>query len=253
MKSAQTSFFRTRATTQTCGGIATTKNGPILIVGSNARERAQLTRLLGRAGLETVEASTGEAGLAAAHKTRPALVLLDVGLPDVNGYEVCQELREQIDDQLPVVFLSGERTRPIDRTAGFLVGGDDYVVKPFDPDELLARVRRLLVRSGTNRATPARTPLPDLTMRERQVLRRLADGLRPAEIATELVISPKTVASHLQSVLAKLGVHTQAQAVARAYANGLIEPSTNGGGDGSDVELHSVRDGSVDFGRVVEL
>ena len=91
--------------------------------------------------------------LAAALKERPALVLLEVGLPDVNGYEVCQELREQIDEQLPVVFLLGGRTQPIDRAAAFLVGGDDYVVKPFESDELLARVRRLLVRATASPRT----------------------------------------------------------------------------------------------------
>jgi DNA-binding NarL/FixJ family response regulator len=227
-----------------------TKNGPILIVDSDRGVRAQLSRLLGRAGLATLEASSGEAALAAAHKQPPSLVLLEVGLPDVNGYEVCQELREQIDDQLPVVFLSGERTKPIDRAAGFLVGGDDYVVKPFDSDELLARVRRLLDRSGSRRPEPARTQPPDLTRRELEVLRHLAEGLRPAEIATELVISPKTVASHMQSVLAKLGVHTQAQAVARAYENGLIQTSPSGDGEAGDLKLHAVREARVDLGRV---
>jgi DNA-binding NarL/FixJ family response regulator len=136
------------------------------------------------------------------------------------------------------VFLLGDRTQPIDRAAAFLVGGDDYVVKPFESDELLARVRRLLVRSAPHHREPAGAPLTDLTRRELQVLQRLAEGLRPAEIATDLVISPKTVSSHMQSVLAKLGVHTQAQAVARAYENGLITPSTNGGPEADDLELH---------------
>ena len=210
-----------------------------MIVDADVRLRARLSKLLGRAGLATVEASSGEAALEAAREERPALVLLDVGLPDINGFEVCRELREQIDNQLPVVFLSGERTQPIDRAAGFLVGGDDYVVKPFDSDELLARVRRLLARSAPHHPDSAGAPLLDLTRRELQVLRRLAEGMRPAEIATDLVISPKTVASHMQNVLAKLGVHTQAQAVARAYENGLITPSPNGGSEAEDVELHS--------------
>jgi DNA-binding NarL/FixJ family response regulator len=137
------------------------------------------------------------------------------------------------------VFLSGDRTQPIDRAAAFLVGGDDYVVKPFESDELLARVRRLLVRSPPHHRKPVGAPLGELTRRELQVLQRLAEGLRPAEIATDLVISPKTVASHMQSVLGKLGVHTQAQAVARAYENGLITPSTDGGPEAGDLELHS--------------
>jgi len=100
-------------------------------------------------------------------------------------------------------------------------------VKPFDPRELLARVRRFLERSGREdaRRTLSRAKL-ELTPRELEVLRLLTEGSRAADIATDLVISPKTVSNHVQRILGKLGVHTQAQAVARAYELGLVQPVT---------------------------
>lgn len=212
---------------------------PILIVDADPRMREHVSGLFARAGLATVEATSGEEALAAARREQPGLVLVDVGLPDVNGYEVCRELRDQFGDDLPVVFLSGERTEPIDRAAGLLVGGDDYIVEPFDSDEFVARVRRLLARSRRERtAPPANARQLDLTTRELEVLSRLALGRRPVEIAEELVISRKTVSSHMQRVFAKLGVHTQAQAVACAYEHGLIGVVRDRDPEADDVDLH---------------
>jgi DNA-binding NarL/FixJ family response regulator len=204
--------------------------GTTLIVDADRGARAALAKLLVRAGFETVEATSGEEALAKARAERPWLVVLDVSLPDVSGYEVCRELRDEFGEGLSIVFLSGKRTDSIDRAAGLLVGGDDYIVEPFDPGELLARVRRLAQRAraathgrieGSNGAT-GDAFAAGLTQRELEVLRLLAVGHRSREIAARLVISEKTVASHLQRVLGKLGVNTRAQAVALAYQNGLM-------------------------------
>src|SRR5439155_884364 len=147
----------------------------------------------------------------------PQLVILDVRLPDVSGYEICRELRDEFGNRLSIVFMSGERTERLDLAAGLLVGADDYLVKPFSTDELLARVR---VRLPPAPETP---PLPsDLTKRELEVLRLLSEGLSQKEIAVSLVISSKTVAAHIQHVLGKLGVHSRTQAVAQAYRRGLL-------------------------------
>ena len=191
---------------------------PILIVDDDPAMRELLSSLLDQAGLPTRQAATGEEALAAARRQRPRLVLLDVRLPGVSGYEVCRELRERFGEQLPIVFISGERVEPFDRAAGLLLGADDFVVKPFAPDELLARVRRLVARF-----TPpaAKADRPKLTRREGEVLNLLANGLAQPEIAKELVISSKTVSSHIQHILAKLGVHSRAQAVAAVH-RGLI-------------------------------
>lgn len=141
---------------------------------------------------------------------------------DVNGFELAHELRDDFGDDLPIVFVSGDRTDPLDRAAGLLIGGDDYLVKPIDPDELLARARRLISRSHTVPVAPRGGAEAALTSRELEVLRLLAEGMPPKEIARELVISPKTVASHAQHVLAKLGAHSRAEAVALAYIGGFV-------------------------------
>lgn len=201
---------------------------PILIVDHGRASRATIVTLLSRAGFSPVEASTGEEALAVAQEARPALVLLEVSLPDVGGYEVCRRLRDEFGDDLPIVFLSRTRTESVDRAAGILIGADDYIVRPFDPQELLARVRRLLERSERRSAdrAPSQARL-DLTTRELEVIRLLAEGDRPADIADRLVISPKTASNHIQHILGKLGVHTQAQAVALAYELGLVESSAS--------------------------
>jgi DNA-binding NarL/FixJ family response regulator len=202
-------------------------SGPILIVDADARFRAFVSGLVTRAGFTAREAATGGQAVEAARAERPGLVLMDVGLPDVNGFEMCQRLRDEFGDDLPIVFVSGERTDPLHRAAGFLVGGDDYLVKPVDPDELVARARRFVARSRRGRSSWPRTPRrAALTDRELEVLQLLAEGMPPKEIARELVIAPKTVASHVQHVIAKLGVHSRAEAVAVAYREGYVSATT---------------------------
>ncbi|HEY3070015.1 MAG TPA: response regulator transcription factor [Gaiellaceae bacterium] len=182
------------------------------------QDRLLIARVLKRAGYTTYEAETGEEALAAAKRERPALVIVEALLPGVSGYEVCRELQDEFGETLPIVFVSGNRTEPGDRVAGLLVGGADYLVKPFDPNELLARVRRLLPAPLTDGGTAHK-----LTPREVRVLSLLVDGLSQPEIAEKLFISPKTVGKHLEHILAKLGVHSRAQAVALAARDGLIE------------------------------
>ena len=175
--------------------------------------------VLEQAGHVTWTAESGEEALTRARADAPALVVLDVCLPRLSGYEVCRRLRVDLGDTLPILFISGERTESFDRVAGLLVGGDDYLIKPFAPDELVARVHALLRRTAAYA-----TPTPHLTAREGEVLRLLAAGLEQREIAARLVISTSTVATHIEHVLAKLGVHSRAQAVAAAYRLGLADP-----------------------------
>ena len=90
--------------------------------------------------------ATGRAGLAAFAKQGCALVILDVGLPDMSGFDLCRELRTRT--AVPVLFLTA-RSSEIDRVVGFELGGDDYVTKPFSPREVTARVRAILRRTNT--------------------------------------------------------------------------------------------------------
>jgi len=201
----------------------------VLVVDNDRLFRAFIREQLERAGFEVVEADDGEAALEEAARRRPELVLLDVCLPGVSGYEICRELRDRFGDSLGIIFVSGERVDSIDRVSGLLIGADDYVVKPFDPDELLARVRTVLRRVGRPYAngkgkSPGGRAVADaeLTPRELEVLQLLSEGLTQPQIASRLVISPRTVGTHIQNLLGKLDVHSRAQAVALAHRVGLV-------------------------------
>ncbi len=197
-------------------------SGPILVVDDISSFRELVATLLVEAGYEVREAASGREALALADEERPALVLLDVVLPEVSGYELCRTLRERFGETLPIIFLSGSRTDPLDSVAGLTVGADDYIIKPFVPQELIARVRRALTRSaGLSRTNGAAAN--GLTPREREVLSLLAEGLTQNEIADRLVISPNTVATHIQRILGKLDVRSRAEAVGLAYRLGLVD------------------------------
>jgi DNA-binding NarL/FixJ family response regulator len=200
----------------------------VLVVDNDSPFRAFASELLVRAGFEVLEADDGEAALEEAARATPELVLLDVCLPRASGYEVCRELRDRFGDGLGIIFMSGERVESIDRVSGLLLGADDYVVKPFDPDELLARVRTVLRRvsrpseSSDGPVTANGSGDAELTPRELEVLQLLAEGLTQPQIARHLVISPRTVGTHIQNLLGKLDVHSRAQAVALAHRMGLV-------------------------------
>jgi DNA-binding NarL/FixJ family response regulator len=198
----------------------------VLIADPDAAVRELVSRLFQRIGYRIREASGGDEALKDAVREEPGLAILDVSLPGISGYELCRELKDRFGPALPVVLVSSERTEPLDRVGGLLVGADDYIVKPFDPDELLVRARRLLEQPSATRPlrrTDTNGNSASLTKRELQVLRLLAAGSSQSAIARELVIAPKTVSTHIQRILAKLGVHNQAQAVAAAFRLGLTE------------------------------
>jgi two-component system response regulator MprA len=118
----------------------------ILVVEDSPDLVALLTRVLSEQGYTVCSASDGNAGLRMAMSQRPDLLILDVGLPVKNGFEVVQELRLRGAD-VPTLMLTA-RGEVSDRITGLEAGADDYVVKPFDSDELVARVRALLRRSS---------------------------------------------------------------------------------------------------------
>jgi len=105
--------------------------------------RTSIAAVLGAAGFGVELAADGHEALAVAREHLVQAVVLDVCLPGLSGYEVCRTFKEARPD-LPILFLSGERVESFDRVAGLLIGGGDYLVKPFALDELLARLRALL-------------------------------------------------------------------------------------------------------------
>lgn len=208
--------------------------GTILVVDGDGATRVAAARVATRLGCEVSAAENAELLLERLDDLDPAAAVVGVELPGaMSGLEVMRELHERFGADFPVLLVSAERTSALDRTAGLMLGADDYLAKPLDPGELLARVRRSIRRSVASNGNGNGTKNADLMLspREREILKLLTEGKTQREIASELVISPKTVATHIQHLLAKLGVHSRAQAVAAAYRLGLVEP---------DVQAHAL-------------
>jgi two-component system, OmpR family, response regulator len=117
----------------------------ILVVDDDAHIREVLAFALGKAGMQISQAGDGEEALSQVSRERPDLVVLDINMPRMDGLEVCRRLRA--DGDLPILFLSS-RDDEIDRVVGLELGADDYVVKPFSPREVVARVSAILKRGG---------------------------------------------------------------------------------------------------------
>jgi DNA-binding response OmpR family regulator len=121
-------------------------DGPrILIVDDDEDIRSLLRELLGRAGYRVEEAANGRAALRQLFETPPSLVLLDVTMPELDGYQTLERIRDLSD--VPVIMLTA-RTQELERVRGLASGADDYVSKPFGRQELLARIQALLRRTG---------------------------------------------------------------------------------------------------------
>ncbi|EJZ20055.1 response regulator transcription factor (plasmid) [Rhizobium sp. Pop5] len=118
----------------------------ILVVDDEPHIRDVICFALDRAGLVSAVARNGTEAMAAFRRGNLDLIILDIGMPDMDGLDVCQQIRKT--SGLPILFLSA-RDEEIDRVLGLEIGGDDYVTKPFSPRELVARVKAILKRSGS--------------------------------------------------------------------------------------------------------
>ncbi|WP_170431330.1 response regulator transcription factor [Ruegeria arenilitoris] len=117
----------------------------ILLVDDDPRLRELVSLALERAGFQVVTASDGQIAVTHAAREAPDLIVLDIGLPEMDGFEVCRRIRAR--SEVPILFLTA-RDDEIDRVLGLEMGADDYVTKPFSPRELVARVRAILKRSA---------------------------------------------------------------------------------------------------------
>jgi two-component system OmpR family response regulator len=128
----------------------------ILIVDDDPHIRDLLAFALGKAGMTVEQAHDGEAALAAIARSMPDLMVLDINMPRLNGLDLCRRLRAGSGPaaSLPILFLSS-RDDEIDRIVGIEIGGDDYVVKPFSPREVVARVGAILKRGTAPAPQPA--------------------------------------------------------------------------------------------------
>lgn len=217
----------------------------ILVADDDAQIRDVVRIALSQAGFAVAEAADGRAALEMAQSLTPDLIVLDIGMPEMDGLAVCRELRKASD--VPVLFLTAQADE-IDRVVGLELGADDYVPKPFSPRELVARVRAILKRSQA--AAPVLAVLrrgvlsvdPDrhlchvsdvpvtLTAREMDLLERLIarpDNVmsRPqlvdAIYGTNIHVSDRTMDSHLRNLRAKLTKAGCADAIETVHGVGI--------------------------------
>jgi DNA-binding response OmpR family regulator len=166
----------------------------LVLVAEDETSIADLERLyLARAGYGVHVEHDGRQALAQIRRLRPALVILDVGLPGLDGIEVCRQLRAE-DDWTPIIFVTA-RDDEVDRVLGLELGADDYVTKPFSPRELVARVAGTLRRA---RGDTGRTPLELGVVRLDPVSRRV-------EVAGDEVVLTATEFDLLAALLRRPG------------------------------------------------
>jgi two-component system alkaline phosphatase synthesis response regulator PhoP len=162
----------------------------ILVVEDDVRIAGIVRDYLERAGFGVLRATDGPSALAMSRTERPDLVVLDLGLPRLDGMDVIRSIRR--DSDVPIVILTA-RTDEADRVAGLELGADDYVPKPFSPRELVARVRAVLRRvdATVGRAEVLRAAglEIDLVRRHVRVDNRLIDGLTPTEFDVLAVLA----------------------------------------------------------------
>jgi two-component system KDP operon response regulator KdpE len=152
----------------------------VLVVDDEPNILATMQPLLKTQGYDVVAAMSGQAALAAVAREVPDVIVLDLGLPDMDGLEVCRLLREE--HGVPIIVLSA-RGAEIDKVRALDVGADDYVTKPFGAAELLARIRAALRRGDMTAAGPARLVRGDLTI-DRESHRVIREGM-------EIRLTPK--------------------------------------------------------------
>ncbi len=190
----------------------------ILVVDDEPDIRLLVDEALTMAGYDVTTAANGAEALSKAAATLPDLVLLDIVMPDADGFTVYERLRAKpVGLVCPIIFLTAKREID-DKLLGFEKGAADYVTKPFHIRELVARVKVHLQELGPPKGD---TPNP-MTDRECEVVRLLASGKTYKQVARALNLSQSTVRNHLHNVYHKLNVVDRAQAVIVSRENGWI-------------------------------
>lgn len=133
----------------------------ILLIEDDRRIRELLPRYFSQAGMVMLTAANGESGLALLSERQPDLLLLDVNLPDIDGWSILKRIRFNIAPDKPVIMLTGRSDVP-DRLLGLDLGADDYIVKPFEPLEVVARVKAVLRRSASANSSSEMLTFPGL-------------------------------------------------------------------------------------------
>jgi two-component system OmpR family response regulator len=193
----------------------------LLLVDDEDNLRSMLEAALRHNGFEVTAVASGREALDRVAADRPDLVVLDVMMPDLDGFEVCRRLRAD-GNRTPVLFLTAKDATE-DKVRGLTLGGDDYLVKPFSLEELVARSRALLRRAGRERADDARLVCGDLEMDD--------EAHRVRRAGVEVLLSP-TEYNLLRYLLLNQGrVVSKAQILDRVWQYDF-------GGDGGVVETY---------------
>jgi len=229
----------------------------ILVVDDNLGTRLSVSDYLEMSGYSVITAEDGQEALSLIDKYHPHLIVTDINMPKLNGYELVQQVRKRPAFRLlPVVFLT-ERSSTDERIKGYQLGCDLYLPKPFEMKELSAVIRNLLERSQMMQAelrfsstdtgqSPPSPETPDtlpksestpraiaspispsnllhLTQREQQVLELLTTGLSNSEIGNKLHLSPRTIEKYVSSLLRKTETSNRAEIVRFALENHLVD------------------------------
>lgn len=218
----------------------------ILVVDDDLGTRLSISDYLELSGYEVVTANDGQQGLVMVNKHHPDLIVTDIIMPQMNGYELVRQVRQQPNFRLLPVILLTARTQTQERILGYQSGCDLYLPKPFELEELAAAISNLLERSqiiqseyklslqenlkkadsvnetdlNNNRETQLHE---SLTVREQEVLEILTHGLSNAEIGDRLYLSPRTVEKYVSSLLRKTGTSNRAELVRFAMEHNLVK------------------------------
>jgi DNA-binding response OmpR family regulator len=204
----------------------------VLIVDDNPSLLLILTETFRLGGFEVATADDGDSAITEARRLCPDLLVLDVGLPGRNGFEVCRTLREDPDlAELPIVLLTA-RTADGDRHWGLDAGADEYLTKPFDPDKLVATAREIIASRHAGETRNPLTKLPDLDALVREVRSRRANGDQLVVRAVEFEARSATIMRQ------KYGDPVSAHAI-RLAATCLREGLAANAGDGRWVLGHA--------------
>jgi DNA-binding NarL/FixJ family response regulator len=210
----------------------------ILVADDEPGIRLSVSDYLQLAGYSVLTAETGKAALEIINAYQPHLLVTDITMPEMDGYDLVRQVRQQPAFRLlPVVFLTA-RTQTQERIRGYQAGCDVYLPKPFELDELVAVIRNLLDRVQILQTEQFRNHLqPDeqrgqraaivsqqlgLTAREQSVLALLLDGLSNAQIGDRLHLSARTIEKYVSSLLQKTAVHNRAELVRFAIEHHLL-------------------------------
>ncbi|MEA5576983.1 response regulator transcription factor [Anabaena sp. UHCC 0451] len=223
----------------------------ILVVDDDLGTRLSIGDYLELSGYLVIMANDGQDALSMVEENHPDLMVTDIVMPRMNGYELVRRVRQQLEFRLLPVILLTARTKTQERILGYQSGCDLYLPKPFELEELSAAIRNLLERSqiiqseyrfyyqenldGSNfiKAIDGQNCvstqiansqlLSSLTTREQEVLELLTHGFSNADMGNQLHLSPRTVEKYVSSLLRKTSTSNRAELVRFAIKHGLVE------------------------------